>query len=394
MPSPSPVVLQNQWYNTIASAVAGNADFQIIQPNAPITSTATDDQIWQFFNNIPPAALNNEFVPSGGNQFYNDYTGVLSQLTSNALTNFQNVLGSYYPLWQRYLATVSPFPTLQQLPNVFYQWAIVNAPTVAGPGRAAYAAALLDPIFQAQTLAFNTQSFVNNTPNFSQGVLQLLQQVPNGSTISFTFDSNTASSNVTSTWANGNSGAFFGIFGSSDSSSSQLTQTFANSRVTANVTLQKVITFTASPPGPPNGWYSSAALGQAHAASNGGAPWVSNANPSWASTFGPTGTMQQFVSSLIVVDGFSATITSYAQYSSSQQTQIQNQSSSGFWPFYWNSSSSGYSNSVSFNADSTLSYTMSSGLGNPMVIGAVVLPASQYFGGNAAMSAFVLPARK
>ena len=45
---------------------------------------------------------------SGGNQFFANYTGVLSQLISNALTNFQSVLGSYYPMWQRYLAGLKP----------------------------------------------------------------------------------------------------------------------------------------------------------------------------------------------------------------------------------------------------------------------------------------------
>jgi hypothetical protein len=119
-------------------------------------------------------------LKSGGNQFYSNYTGVLSQLISNALTNFQNVLGSYYPMWQRYLSTQNPMPTLQQLPNVFFSWAMVYAPTVAGPGRSSLASALLDPIFAAQTMALNTSSFVNNTPNFTQGVQALLTQVANG----------------------------------------------------------------------------------------------------------------------------------------------------------------------------------------------------------------------
>jgi hypothetical protein len=101
-PSP-PVVtkLQNQWYNTLAQAVAGNANFQILQPNAPIPPQATNDQLWQFFNDLPPVSLNNNLTLSGGNQLYSNYTAVLSQLVSNALTNFQAVLGSSYPLWQQ-----------------------------------------------------------------------------------------------------------------------------------------------------------------------------------------------------------------------------------------------------------------------------------------------------
>lgn len=389
--SPAAVNLQNQWYNTLATAVGGNANFQIVQPNNSVSGLATDDQVWQYFNNLPPASLNNNLTLSGGNQFFANYTGVLSQLISNALTNFQSVLGSYYPMWQRYLAGLNPMPSLQQLPNTFYMWAMVNAPTVAGPGRSALAAALLDPIFSAQTMALNTSSFVNNVPNFTQGVQALITQVANGGSIpAISFDSATASSNVTNTWAQGNSGAFFGIFGSSDSTTSQLTEVFTSSRVTATISFQKLITFVADPPGPPNGWYSSGALGQAHSASAGGAPWRSGANPNWNSTFGPSGNMQHFLASLVVADGISATITSYASYNSAQQTTITQQSSGGFWPFYWGSGSSTYTNSVSFNANSNLTYTMTSQTGNPLIIGAFVLPASQYLGGNAEMASFVM----
>ncbi|HEX3440667.1 MAG TPA: hypothetical protein VHT93_10005 [Pseudolabrys sp.] len=77
--SPAAVNLQNQWYNTLATAVGGNANFQIVQPNNSVSGLATDDQVWQYFNNLPPASLNNNLTLSGGNQFFANYTGVLSQ---------------------------------------------------------------------------------------------------------------------------------------------------------------------------------------------------------------------------------------------------------------------------------------------------------------------------
>jgi hypothetical protein len=94
--------------------------------------------------------------------------------------------------------------------------------------------------------------------------------------------------------------------------------------------------------------------------------------------------------SMVVADGISATITSYASYSSSQQTQITQNASSGFWPFYWGSGSSTYNNSVSFNSNANLTYTMTSQAGNPLIIGAFVLPAGQYLGGNTEMASFVM----
>ena len=50
--SPAAVNLQNQWYNTLATAVGGNANFQIVPPNNPVSGLATDDQVWQYFNNL------------------------------------------------------------------------------------------------------------------------------------------------------------------------------------------------------------------------------------------------------------------------------------------------------------------------------------------------------
>jgi hypothetical protein len=70
--------------------------------------------------------------------------------------------------------------------------------------------------------------------------------------------------------------------------------------------------------------------------------------------------MQHFLASLVVADGISATITSYASYNSAQQTTITQQSSGGFWSFYWGSGSRTYTNSVNFNANSNLTYTMTS----------------------------------
>jgi hypothetical protein len=101
--------------------------------------------------------------------------------------------------------------------------------------------------------------------------------------------------------------------------------------------------------------------------------------------------MQRFLTSLIVVDGINATIKSYAQYNSSQQTTIQKQSSSGFWPFYWDSGSSTFQQNVSFAQDSSMTYTVTSQPGNPLIIGATVLPAGQYLGGNPQFVPFLMP---
>jgi hypothetical protein len=61
--SPGPAVLTfaNQCYNAIAGAVAGNATFQLAQPNTRIPPRTT--------NSLPPASLCTTML-SGGSQFY------------------------------------------------------------------------------------------------------------------------------------------------------------------------------------------------------------------------------------------------------------------------------------------------------------------------------------
>ena len=245
------------WYSALAAAVSGKGTLALITPAIAMPVQATDDQLWALFNTIPPPIRNNTLSMSGGNQFYSDYAGMLSQLTSTALTNFQSVAGVYYPLWQRYLGGLNPLPTPAALPNVFYTWATANAPSVANAGRAAYVVALNDPIFAAQTAAANTSLFVSNTPNFRKGVAQLFSE-----------------------------------------------DIAARGPITLRVrsaaaTFRKLFTFTNTPAT----WYSPGVMQQAYAASAGGVPWVQGASPDWQRTFGTTGNLQRFITSVVVADG-------------------------------------------------------------------------------------------
>jgi hypothetical protein len=355
----------------------------LIQPGRPIPAQAADDQIWQYFNNLPAASLYATPM-SGSAQFYSNYAAALGNLVSIPLRNIQKLLGRHYPEWQSHLASLTPRPTPIQLPDVFHAWATANAPGIADAGRSAHRAALRDPLFMAQTMALNTSGFVNNVPNFTPGVRQLFEQLSVSGGASFQFDTAGASSNsnVTNTWCSGVAETPRGIFGVWDNSNSQLTQRFTGSRVTASIRFQRLLTFAAVPAGGENGWYSPAAFGEAYdAAQDGGAPWAPGRVPPASRTCGPDGNTTQIVSALVVADGLDVTVNSYARYDRDQQRQIKLMATLGFWPFY-SDPAGGFTQKVTFARDSTMKYTMSSRTGNPLIVGAFVLPASIYLTGD------------
>lgn len=257
------------WYAALSAAVTGPGTLALVHPFLAIPPLATDDQLWALFNSIPPAILNDSVNLSGGDQFYINYASVLSQLISTALTNFQGILGVYYPLWQRYVVTLDPLPGLEQLPDVFYAWASTNAPSVAVAGRMAIRAAVHDAVFDAQVGVLKISGFLNNTPNFVNGVEQLLTELVS------------AAGPVKLDFC-----------------------TSAGNRVRAKI--EKLLTFTNPPPSIPEGWFCAPVLQQAYL-TPAGLPWRADANPNWQTTFGPRGSLQQFIAALVVAEGIELT---------------------------------------------------------------------------------------
>ena len=164
---------------TTSSLRSGSTrNVQLLQPSTPLGNTS--DLLWAYFNNLPPQTLASHFSISGGNRFYDDYRAVVSQLISQTLQSFNQDVGDALPAWQAYIKTVTPIPTPQQLPDVFRSWALINAPQVGDEGLYNLAAAINDPIFQANLAVANQTSFINGVPNFRQTIADLRGLVPQG----------------------------------------------------------------------------------------------------------------------------------------------------------------------------------------------------------------------
>ncbi|WP_353718361.1 hypothetical protein [Dyadobacter sp. 676] len=375
--------LQNGWYNGLIQGLGQSQDsFQIIQPAPPIASgTAANTTFWAYYNNIPPKTLTQQFAASGGNQFYNNYRALLSALVPSRNIDVKADIGEEnYNNWQAYVQRQPTLPTMNQIPTMFRNWAMFYAPSVANIGSSDYAAILLDPIATAQnelTLIYTNPQGLPINFDWQLTYLDMVNQLNNSPARSFSFDSATMNSNVSSSWSGGSQSAFFGLWGNS-SSTSKLSEQFASSRVKVTADFQNVLVYSNTP----GAWYYSSAMGLAYANQTGN-PWSPASSINWNNTFGGNGNMQYFAANVIVASGMTITVTSDASYSSLDQQTITSSGSAGFWPFYTGDSGSSSNNRVTFDEHGQMTISTTSVPGVPIILGVNVLSAGEFVGHSA-----------
>lgn len=376
--------LQDQWYNAVIAGLGlSPGSFQLVQPMVPLGASSV--QLWSYFNCLPPLSLTNNNVTGGGNLFYSNYAGVISQLMPPNNSELQFALGDSYGAYTTFVNSLNP-PAYTMAPADLTKAIIFWANTNNIPNGAQIAnltiSAQNNAITQAQSSVSNPQ-FLYPTgtpppagyPVFSQTIAQLQAALQRAPSAAIHFDSDTESSTLTNTWAEGSVGGMYDLFwGNASGGASQINQMAASSHIVVDASFKSALTFAANP----GGWYNSSALGTAYSVQD-NTIWQ-HGTPSWQSTFGPSGNMQRFTTSVVVVDGISITMTSDAAYSSSDQKQIQAQAKTGFWPFFSIEASGGYSSSVSFNSSGQMSSTITSPAGNPAVFGVNVTPVAAYLG--------------
>ena len=377
--------LQNGWYNGFLQGMGQSPNsFQIIQPAPPIASgAAANSTFWAYYNNLPPLSLTQQFLASGGNQFYNNYRALMSALVPSRSVNVEGDIGAAnYKKWQNYILSLATPPTMNQLPTLFRNWAMIYAPNVANIGSSDYAAILLDPVATAQNELTLIYTDANGLPlpfNWSLNYGDMVTQLNSSPARQFSFDSSTMNSNVSTSWTKGSNSGFFGLWGGSTTTSS-ISQQFASSHVTVNASFTNVLVYANTP----GLWYYSSAMGLAYANKTGN-PWSGGQSSiNWDNTFGSNGNMQRFASNLIMATGMNITITSDATYSTLDQQTITSSGHAGFWPFYSGGSSSSSTNTATFDEQGHMTITTSSIPGVPIVLGVNVLPVSQFVGHSAA----------
>ncbi|MBW8875735.1 MAG: hypothetical protein JF614_12290 [Acidobacteria bacterium] len=346
--------LQNGFYNAYSQGLGfpPGSPFQILQPSSPLIPGPKEDQIlWSFLNNIPPFSLTQNLIFSNLNNFFNEYSALLSAL-QGAPNTFQQDLGpAPFAAWQAFLPTVTPTPTPRELPEIFLDWASVHFPSVADIGSSDLSAMVLDPITSAQ---LEMDAFTGKQPDWSLGFQDLSNLLAASASLQFDFSNNSMNSDISNSWTNGTNSGLFGLWSNSNTTTAQ-SQLFAANEVVVTVSFAHVLTFAPSP-GP---WFSSAALADAFNHQS-GLPWNSSSTLNWQNMFGPDGSMQRFAANLIVASSMNVQVSSQAMFSTADQQTIQSNSSAGLWPFYITSSGTSSDTNPSFNEQGQMTLAITS----------------------------------
>lgn len=366
--------VQNGFYNALCQGLGlSTSTFQILQPSPPLlTGAGADAFLWGYFNNIPPFSLTQNYIASGGSQFFSNYQGLISALKAPP-SSFESDIGpDAVRDWRQYLRSLSPHPAANQLPDLFFNWALIEYPEVADTGSADLSALLLDPISSA---GLALQPYRGHLPDWSLSYNDLLQLLPSAPSVSFTFSSSQMSSDVSTTWTGGDNSGFFGLWGGSNSTSTESSQ-FAASSITIDASFAHVLTFQASP----GVWYTSSAMGDAYSHQS-GPPWNPQSTITWQNTFDRlNGNLARFMVSLIVVDTMNITIQSDGIYGGDFQQAVQNNKSAGLWPFYTSDSSGGAFTTAQFDDQGHMTVKVNTAANIPVVIGGNVLPVDRFVG--------------
>lgn len=360
--------LQSQWYNTLVSGLGlDSSSFQLIQASQSLSFTSK--ALWEYFNTVPPASLTHVFSSSKLNNLFDNYKSVVMTILPPDGSQFREVMGDDYPAW---ITHQKSLPAGADVLSAFLQWASVNL----DPGRGnkaytIYAQLLNGTVGVAVKNALNP-AFIdpNNGPKFSRSIQDLRDALVRAPSRNVSFDSATASSNTSHTWAQGNIGGSYRFFSASAGGRfDQLSKKVAGSHLKVAANFKQVLSFATAP----GGWFSSAALNIAYGTRD-NTVWPAGQKPDWDSTFGPSGNLQRMATELVVADGLDITIESDASLSEGEQRAISAEAKLSVWPFFSASASGGHKTDVQFDASGKMVVKTVVPLGNPTVLGVNVLP--------------------
>jgi hypothetical protein len=201
------------------------------------------------------------------------------------------------------------------------------------------------------------------TPTFDD----LLRLVNNGSSAVVEFDSNTASSDISSSWAKSNNYGGVGFWGTSSESVSQsLNQKASSSRITVKITINKYAYLQVRA----GGWFTQGFFTDQF---KNPSKWI-NGQADWDKVFGLQGSCQNVANQVLLINGYTIEIISYADYSESDYSSVEKSSETNVWPFYTSSSHSIATQSHKYNDDKSISTIISCKPGSLQIFGMGVIP--------------------
>lgn len=304
-------------YNTLCEALhLSNQQFQMIQGVLPVQTT--ESGVYNFVDGIPPVSVSTLYTSNP----INGLNGNMQIVINDAVPGFLSKLAENNYMNPKY-------------------WVDGNV--------------AVDPIY---------------APAFAD----LYNQVNNGSSAVVNFDSATADSNISSSWAKSADSAGVGFWGTSSRAvSEQLNEKASSSRITVDIAIDKYAYLQVRA----GGWFTQ---GFFTAQYKDPSKWI-DGQKAWDRVFGPNGSCQNIANQVLLVNGYTITTTSHASYSEYEYSQITTSKDTNVWPFYTSSSSSSATQSHSHNSDGSITTTITCKPGSLQILGMGVIPTSLAMGG-------------
>ena len=361
--------ITDAWYNQLCDSLRLSINnFQLSQP---VILPKNDEELWAYSNVVPPKTLkyNHWYYNQPG--FFSQYAAIINQLQFPESSFEKNIGKVTFAKWNSYLKGLPQPPSENTLPSVWFQWAVMNAPSVANIGRTDLSCQVLINSGRAALAPYQGPNA--KLPEFLPSFPDLITTLQASPSADLSFASMNGNQNVSNSWVPGNDPNFFGLWTGSWCGF-PVNKKFAQSAISIAVQFEhfSVVTIT------PGAWYNSALLHLA-LASKSVPPWGSNT--AWDTYFGQYGTLNYAAGSVVAVDGISLTLTSDADFTSEEQDVIKSQVAMGYWPVYCQQRSTVITNEISFEPGK-MTIHCHTDPGHPVLIGSNVFTIDQYLGGG------------
>ncbi|AKB49854.1 hypothetical protein MSBRW_0601 [Methanosarcina barkeri str. Wiesmoor] len=377
--------LNNQWYNAVVMGLnLDPAQFQLAQ--GAVSLGYNNEEIWEFFDAIPPESTSNFWGISKHNNLSAGYGSVINNLVTQDSGDFRKKLGNNYNDWLKYKVTNDAWKDItadeinkdpvEALKKVFRNWAVRHLDSDTTKAALTY----MDQV-DIVSVAVGKWVAAKGNYAYTAGVTQLKDKVEEGQKKTFVLDSNQTNTDTSKSWAKGNLIGVVSFFiGDANAKWDNFIQTIKTKGVNMQVTFKKVATLEGGPyclqtnlnpdlndymP-----WWDSAVI-QAAKADKSNNMWK-HESPTWEDAFGETGFFLRAVDALIVVDGIDTVMTVKATVDTDKRKAFEDSVSAGYWPFLEGEVKGGWKHDVKYSDSGTVTITSSCPEGNPNVIGVLV----------------------
>ena len=359
--------IMDAWYNQLCNSL--NLSINNFQLCQPIIIQANNDNLWAYINLVPPKTLKYNYWYYNQPAFFSQYAAIVNQLQFPESSFEKDIGKATFAKWNSYLKGLPQPPPENTLPSVWFQWAIMNAPSVANIGRTDLACMVL--IKSAWAALAPYQGTNAKSPDFLPLFSDLTASLQASPSVNFSFDSMNANPDVSNSWVPGNDPNFFGLW-TGCWCGLLVNKKFAQSAISISVKFEhfSVVPVT------PGSWYNSALLHHA-LASKSSPPWDSNT--AWDKYFGIDGTLNYAIGSVLAVDGISLSLTADADFASEEQSVIKSQVEMGYWPIYCPQKLPVITNDVSFEPGK-MTINCHTDPGSPILMGNNIFKIGQYLG--------------